>query len=240
MTLIELLSALLLASIVMSIAWSAYLGVTRQYQSQSDIRQFEYRVISAASLLKIEIERAGYLGCPRLEDGFPMMTEEHIQFSTDNKLTGTTDQVTVRHAAFPPASVLEITEDQTRLKTDIGQRFKAGQVVIIVDCQHAEIKRIANIERADPYQYISFAKPLASSFDAGAEISPLKINRYYIANHALFVQEISGRNAMLIEGIEAMILSYQYTNKKLMGVTIKLQARQGKVLKNWYSYASMS
>jgi hypothetical protein len=211
--------------------------MTRQYALQDQIRQYEYRVVNASALLKREIGLAGYMGCPQLQDGFPIATEEQIDFSAASKLTGTADQFTVKHAAFPPASVLDVSSDRATVKTDLGQRFKSGQLVIIVDCRHAEIKRIAHASRADPFQFLSFERPLSSTFDTSAEMSPLAIDRYYIADHSLMMQGSNGRDAILMEGIEAMNLTYHHASQKLIGVTIKLQARQGKQLKNWYSYA---
>lgn len=232
--------AMLLASMVLMIAWSVYLAMTRQYALQEDVRQFQYRVTNAAAMLKNEVARAGYLGCPSLQDGFPIEAPAEVTLSAATKIIGTENQFTVKHAAFPPAAVLDVSTDHTIIKTDLGQRFKTGQLVLMVDCRHAEIKRITHASRDDPFQFLRFDTPLISEFDAGAEISPLEINRYSVTNHALVKQAVSGRESILIEGIESMTLTYHYALGKLIGVTFKLQARQGKQIKNWYTYAPVS
>jgi hypothetical protein len=222
------------------IACSIYLAITRQYVMQEEVREFEYRMTAAAAIVKNEIGLAGYIGCPMLENGFPIRTQTDEVISAETKLTGTGNQITVKHAAIPPASVIDIMSEGAVIKTDLGQRFKRGQVILIADCRHAEMARVSHVTRGGYFQFIAIETPLSTLFDAGAEISRLEINRYYVRGNALVTQSSNGRESSIIEGIQGITFTYHYLEGKLIGVEFKLQGQQGKQIKNWYSYASVS
>lgn len=234
-TLIEMMIAVMLSFIVSSIAWAIYFSTVKAYRFQQSLSAIEQQATTAASLLHYDIGLAGYIGCARLTSDFPIITHTNESITNDNKLMVTESSVTVRHAAFPAATLSESNADKVSFQADLGQRFKEGQILVISDCQHAEIVKAVSISRHDPYQTIEIETPLRYSYKSGAEISRLEINRYYFIDDKLMLQTMDGRDLQMVEGIKEM----KVTRNDRKGVNIELIVSAHSIEKPWSIYAPL-
>jgi hypothetical protein len=95
--------------------------------------------------------------------------------------------------------------------TDHLVRITPGDLLLISDCRHAEIFRASAVKVTLEGQKITTEQPLKQTFQRYAEVSPLRIHKYYLAQsryqgervtYALMRDTAQGRSAELVSGIE--------------------------------------
>lgn len=265
-TLIELMISLTISFLILTLLTTLYITSQQNLSLQIAINTIQENAQAALNLMRNDIHNAGLIGCARLTSDFPLINHTNIIFNTNNRISGTNHSITIRHAGLMSNNLIQAMNDDISLYIS-NNHYKMGDVVILSDCQSAEIFQITKIESTNNHSAkIIFSTPLARRFDQTAELRLLEINTYAIHPtsrtntvgkliSALYLQNIKNRNNELIEGIDALEMKYTIIHagaimtvnadqisdwSALIGVHIALTVSAANFLplkKIWYGYA---
>ncbi len=223
--------ALMLGLLLSGVVWSMYVMSGKQYQLLQSISNYEHQFTSISSMLRRDIAQAGYIGCAKLANDFSVISHTNYTLTHANKVELTDIGMTVRHASFPAATILAPTAGKIELETDLGQRFKSGQILIVSDCRHAEMIKVEKAMKEGSYQLVYMNEPLQYPYTAGAEVSRFETNLYYLAGNMLKLKTIDGMAVNLAEGLERATF-----NMDKAGVNIDLEIKIRGKTRPWFVY----
>lgn len=90
--------------------------------------------------------------------------------------------MTVQYAGYPVNTLITpIHESQESFRVTNEVHINIGDVMVISNCQHAEIFQIKSVAHNQGIQIVESVKPLEYEYDANSEVSRLEVNRYYVA-----------------------------------------------------------
>jgi hypothetical protein len=242
--------------LLLSCLTEIYLAVQRNLHIQTRLTQIQTNAQLALDILQTEITKSGNIGCAKLTNDFPIATHHLTAMTTDTKLMGSSNQITVRYAEFPSAEVQAAMQDRVRLEVSDNVRFKSGDVVIVSDCSHAEIFKIASISRRNGVQEIIASEPLQYTFKTHAELSHVIINSFYVCanSHSLCMRDYQHHQTELVNDVQSLRFLYsQWQNGKLIdlpataihdwsavvGVAVDLLIGTPDLSKQWHDYVSL-
>ncbi len=231
MSLSECLIGLFLALFMSAILLQFYVANKRRYvQLEEELtEQLELRWVTA--LITNSIRRAGFTPCLNLEQ--LLFEDEDTPSTKIAAITVEAQQLNVRRMndAF---SELIYSSSTQHIIVPKEQHWKIGQKVLIADCVHAEIQKIAAISRDNDKELLIFDKALRFTYSKHSYVGGW-INEswfintktgtlYYKDQH---VEEISphihqvnfSRNQGLIEG------TLWTTNKKTLQFSSRVRNR---------------
>lgn len=258
LTLLELMLALAISFLIFDALLTIYLSAQKNQSMQAALNSIQENAEIAAQFLRQDIQQAGYRGCARLREGFPVADT----LTVTNRIFGTNNSVTVRHASAQSGILLENMSDNSIINT--ASAFKAGEVVLISNCSNAEIFKIKKVSGVNNQKIFS-ETPLTQRYDKNSEISNFEINTYFIAATdrktidgktvmALYRQNINNRKTELVEGIDNMQITYDIDQSgevltvqadqvsdwsKVLGVRIAMHVSALNLSKTWFIYAAL-
>lgn len=262
----ELMLGATLSLMLLSILLNIYLTVRHSYSLQKSLNTIQENAQLASDIFTTEIHKAGYIGCPHLTEDFPLISHTSHTLTSKNKLTGTSvPTITVRYADFPSAVLIQPMHTFDTLYTSNNVHFSPGDVLIISDCQNAEIFKLKNMNRFKDKQKLVSVSPLNTKFLPQAEVSRLIVNQYFIAktndqnndeqsSSSLFVENILHRKTELVGGIDKMQVLFSIIQEgnivevpaemildwsKIMGVAIHFNMVSNLLKKNWHLYVAV-
>ena len=255
MSLIELVMAMTSGLIILNLLIASYLAIQRHYQEQANLHAIRENGQTAFHIIDHDIRMAGYIGCPRLTANFPIIshTEEtlnrHNMIESEAHNNSMSDTITVRHADFPPASLLRPITNKLELTASNTPTFAKNDILIISDCKHAEIFKVNKVSSTKASQIISTNHPLQYNYQDTAELSKLIINTYSIkkdldsaTGYALNKQNIRKQNIIIINDVDQ--IKVDYTTKtttdgmSVTGISLCLLLHSHNITKPWCSYVS--
>lgn len=246
-SLIELLIALTISLLILIITTTIFLAVQNNLCLQNEMSYLQENIRLATQLLTSDIRMAGYIGCPKLTDGFPIKQFQSVELNPRNKITATNNSVTVRHASVMHANLTQPIYNHSEIFLTPEPRFKAGDILLITDCKNAEIFQVNKVLIKDKEQKLLTTKPLAMEYEKYAEVSLLEINNYFIDKtdrqsvtgqtiYALYKRNIKGRKTELIENINSMHVNLSNNG---VGVEIILSFLTSQAKKLGYIYIAL-
>jgi hypothetical protein len=266
MTLIEVLLAITLELLLIAFLFETYLAHQYNFQLQFNLQRLQTQAQLAMDVLQTAITQAGYIGCPLLTEHLPIAASPSYQLSVANQLTGSiANEITVRYLEQPYARLLTQDNPQSTEKIVSAKPvLPARAILLITDCQRAEVFQQSKVIASKQQQKIILDRPLHYTFQSYAAVGRLAINKYFVAKtqrnyadgspiYALFVEDIQLRKTELIEGVQAMRLYYsvqqgeqlidlpaqQITDwSKVRGVAFELDIYYPPIRKTWYGYVS--
>lgn len=267
-TLIELLIAMTLGLLLLSIMLGIYLAMQKSHHLQTAINNIQDNARVAISLLSADIRKAGNIGCAKLTKDFLLTSHTPYTLSTQNKLTGAhtgnSASITIRHASFPSAALVEPMQDDSILYVTRIPKFKVGDILLIADCKQAEIFKVEYVAFMHGLQKIIPQTALHQHYEAHAEVSQLEINHYFVdktSRHdttgapifSLWKQDLNTKSE-LVEGVYRMQIRYAIEQQgslievaasnvqdwsKILGVAIELEMGAGPIRKIWHAYIAL-
>lgn len=258
--LIEIIIAMTLSMLIISVVIEMYLNLQHSYHLQKSLNQIQHSAKVAIEQLNLNIKHAGYIGCMRLTNDFPITSYPPYSLSLRNRLTGSQSEITVVHAEGKFAQYIASPDNMTLLvRSRMG--INRGNILIISDCKHAEIIEVSDVSISHDVKKISLHSPLHYLYDKHAEVSKLKINRFFIGKtqrinvdgtpiYALYVIDINGDQSELVPGVSRMKIQYDvvgvpaYINEltdgtNVIGVAIEFELNAPPLKKVWHSYISL-
>jgi type IV pilus assembly protein PilW len=213
-TLFELLLALTLGILLTGLITEIYLMGERSMKQQNEFVTIENNARVAIDILTGEIKKTGYIGCARLTNDFPVFPHVQGGIAPENKLTGSSNTLTLRHMGMATHIDLPLTSGEDTVVAGDNIPVTAGDSLVIADCKHAEIIKAKYISAQLHSQRIKLWDTLRFDYDQSAEIGRLEINKFYVAKataeavNALFMQDTNGRSTEMVSGISTIQFLY--------------------------------
>lgn len=213
LTLIEVILALTLSLLILSIVSVIYLSAEKSFQMQISLSAIQENMRTAFMLLKNEIQMAGYIGCAKLTDEFPIRNLGQYSITNQNKISIEKNSITIRHASIDHANLIKNMQGNSTLYVTAKPRFEESEILLISDCQSAEIFQVKTVSHILGGQKMTSSRALLRKYEKNAEISKLDINRYFISDtyrqqkkplYALFLHDINGRAFEIIESVDTL------------------------------------
>lgn len=263
---IELMISVVIGLILLGMLMGIYIAIQRHERLQHAMNKMQNNAKSVFSLFRYELHHAGQIGCPRLSADFPVRQYPGYSITANNKLYGTDKMLEIRHAAFPNVVLEENMQEKTILYASRNIMYGSGDILIISDCQHAEIFQVSNVFVAHGMQKIISIRPLHNLYQQNAEIGRLQVNQYYVEKsnrknkdgtyvYSLFLHDINNIRTELVEGIHELHFRYVINEldsaievaasnvtdwSKVSGVAIEFTVQEPPFNKTWHLFASLA
>lgn len=172
--LIEILIAMSISLLVMSVLFEIYSTSQRQYRVQRALLEIQANAAMASKLITSAIKKAGWIGCAHLSADFPVIHTTSQTINSNNKIAGTKQQLTIRYMDVDsPAPRKGVHETQAT-----------------ADCTHAEL-------------YESGSKP-TTSFASSAETGRLAVVSFYTGMSAHNDEDGNNQSVLFLQDKERM------------------------------------
>lgn len=272
-TLIELLITLGLSVFILSAAYLLFFSARKIYFAQQAMIQVQETGRIAVNILRDRIRAAGGLGCRSWNHQFPVFIQANtlsewipkqasdlIQFYKgenkswspslptylQNRVRENTD-VAIIHQAYEKSTYLL----QAMANTDVplllpsSASIELGDVLIISDCEKADIFQVSSVARQSE-NILAFHQPpynnssaLSKAYDKNAYISLLKNVAYYIGDTGRFYEnntpvyalfEYSNGHQELIEGVSDLKIHSKNQDKI---ISLAIETVFNGIKENW-------
>jgi type IV pilus assembly protein PilW len=265
-TLMEFMMAMVLSLILMSVLLQLYLYSQKSYQLQQAWYQLQRNGNLVGEMLTSAVRKAGYVGCVRVTENFPLIPSQTHLLTMKNRLyVNAMNALIVRHASDQSVILKEKMTDNKRMVMGTEVHFSAGESLLISDCKQAEIIEVAESYISRDKQMVLATRPLHYTFDPYAQISRLEMNSYLVkktnrkhkngnAVYALYVQDSKGRHTELVEGVNKINIYYTFhrhgtwietpaadknPSQDLLGLLFEIELSSPPIVKKWYAYAAL-
>jgi hypothetical protein len=264
--LIELLIAVSIGLLLIMMLMKIYLTSLNSSRLETALNTIEDNAKSFTAIMTSEIHQAGNIGCARLTRDFPIISLPKYTFTAANKISGnTSNEIIIRHVEYPNATLTEAMHDNHRIYLSNNIRFHSGDVLVISNCERAEIFIATKVKQKNDMQEITLTSPLHDKYEKLSEVSRLKINHFYIKKtgrryedgsdiSALYLEDIHHRSTELVAGVEYMQIRYavkdgalvkEFSSEQIsdwgdvMGVAIDFELHAPPIRNIWYLYATV-
>lgn len=216
--LVELMVALLLAMLVLSIATTLYLSAQASFTHVNAMSEIQENSRLIAELLRLPIQMAGQIGCGKLTEDFPIFNSTAYPLTTKNKILIKDNEITVRSASQEVNTLMKNMRSLRVFYLSSVPKFSVGDVLIISDCQRADVFLVAEVEITHELQRLTAVQPLSKLYGAQSEVSKLEIKRFFVkdtgrkfsngeAINALYVDDLQSHVNELVQGVNVMQVS---------------------------------
>lgn len=264
-TLIELIISIIL-SLFMTISIAGlYLTIHKTLLAQTALMNIHENMQIILQRFHSSIAAAGFIGCAKLTNQFPVASYPPINISQDNMISAYkdsemkagTDAITIMSASAAYAKLTESMEDLAELHVSDEPHFVKENVLLISDCLSADIFTIKKITKIKKQQIIQTVQPLSKKYPEDAEVRLFEVNKYFVAKtsrydsnglpiYALYLKDIYSRKTELIEGVDDMKIQYTYSQmsdkNQIRGVNLSFvlgSLNNFKLKKKIYSYVAL-
>jgi type IV pilus assembly protein PilW len=207
-SLIELLSSLAIGLICILVVVEVFVDYKKTHSIENAVAEIQENGRFAAHILYNSVEQAGFIGCAKLTEIFPVDDDGVMPI---NKLTfadsflasqgennqwypvlpeifklkpkANTDVIIVHNMDVISANLLNPLMNDDEFFVSLEPKFKKGNDVIISDCKHAVLLHLQSVYRsvAKKYQRIIVADKINQSFVVGAaEVGRIKTRAFFI------------------------------------------------------------
>lgn len=252
LSLIELMLGIILSALLSSYLIAIYLAAQKTTDSLNALASLQESATIATTLLKNAIETAGFIGCPRLTEKFPLINHTTVPFEVTNKITKTSEgTLTVRRGSMQGATLAKEMRGVGTLYVRDGVGFKTGDVLLVSDCKTVDIFIANEVSVAsDHTQKIISNEPLSRLYQSDAVLRKLEMDTYSIKDtlrksesgkpiYALYLENSEGHHSELVDGIDAMQIQFNSHDSEIRGVSITLDLDAISFQKTWYIYAAL-
>lgn len=187
--LVEVLISLFLSSLLLVILMNQYVHVKRHYIRLLAMIADDQDVQQAADILRNSIRQAGFTPCLRSDHyGIPaLIAGESLQV---NRMS-------------PDYNDLVQVNDASRLEVSRHYLFHQGQSILIADCYHAEIHRVADVLYLPDRQIVALDNPLLFAYRQPAYVGAWLEERFMMGKKGgLYYQ--SERKDQLASAVRSM------------------------------------
>jgi len=237
--LLEVMIAVSLSLLVITALTRVYLTMHQVFREQQQRQSQQQIAQKVMALLTDEITSAGHIGCARLRDDFRLYPYLTQTLTISNALEVNDDTLTVRYQAFPGVELLKDSLTTGSLVAEAAEHFTQGALLLISDCQHAEIFQVQSIRKSGSEQIIIPAMALHFNYHQGAEIGRLIVRHYQVENmhggSCLTRRDGNGAKVIVAAGVGGL----QFTLDQRGAAYQFFTASQG-VQDNWYGYVSFN
>ena len=206
LSLLELLLATLLATMLLSLLIVSYDRQREYYRLLAAMIEVQEQATAAIGLLRRIVVHAGLSGCQHLS------TDPVLQGNTQLGKLYDNDSLHIYANSAQYADVLSITGG-SNVRVNESVRFKAGQRVLLSDCQHGQHAMIRGVHRQGDIQVVSLDHQLQLPYGVEAQLSHYQHTVFSVQktsdnNYALYSKKNYSPKQALVAGIDALVIRY--------------------------------
>lgn len=157
---LELLIGLFLASIILTVLMQFYLNNKKQYTESQIALETWFDVQWVSDQLGDSIRKAGFTPCL----GINQLTTKGLRGEHLQALRSQPQSLQISRMSELYASVRAF-QSKTELLVSNGGFFKERHLLLIADCEHAEVHQILNVEQVSSGTLITLDRPLEFYYD---------------------------------------------------------------------------
>lgn len=191
------------------------------------IQHKRIELIKKIRLLKLilidAIENTGYVGCVKLQPEIPFVNDTNIKFDAFHKADYQPNKFTFHFADAMGIPVMRKIHDNQILLTS-KVHWKSGTIVMISDCEKAELMRIDHVTHVGNLSIIFSAQPIKQNFTNHATL--YLFHTWVISMHSqdkatrLLLQTDANVPHVFIDGIHAMQTTFDYDSELLKTINL--------------------
>lgn len=141
------------------------------------------------SELNQTLSYAGVIGCAVLSNDFPIINHTEFPYSRFNRINvyrdgavkPGTDAISIREGGDVISTLLLKMPTRSDLTVDAQSSFKVGDIILIADCQTADIFQVKSIStEKNGQKSLQSEKSLSREYAAGSELTLLTMKTYYV------------------------------------------------------------
>ncbi len=251
-TLIEVMISLTLSFFLLGLVTAIYWATERHNERLTALTRLHAHSHFVLQKLAMEIQAAGFIGCPRLTADFPLGSTIGASLTVANKLELTPaaeggTEVTVRHRSLKAAALGAPMMQSSVLEIASSLPVSSGDWLLISDCRHAELFQVAEVRSGGDWQRLTALRPLQYRYAENAEVGELEITRYAVEKtgrrdevgqslFALYRTDQRGHKTELVTGIQQLKVAEQAAGR---AVTLAIQASQAGFSKTEYGFVAL-
>lgn len=179
-SLIELIIALLLGSVLLLIVINIYINCVQSFRWQQQLRRIQFIATDVNDYLRAVKPQVGVAGCQAITNSLSYFGRPDWSLSQETQLAGTDHQLTLRYMQMPYQTLFK-QMDPHHLVVDKQYKVKNHQAYLIADCEHAEIfEPIKTITRAHDL-LVLIDRPLQFTYRNNARVGRLIKETIFLA-----------------------------------------------------------
>lgn len=200
-SLLEVMLSSALAVLIISALTNLYIKLNHAVLRNEEYITTSLTAARLISLFRSEVESAGHIGCAQLNEDFIVQPYQKYSITKANSLQVHDNELIVQYQAMPTLSLISPLNQHRTLLTDNGATVEPKDILLISDCNHAEIFQVKSINIKNNVKHITSIGQLRSAYGVNAEVGRLIYHRYFLQHHGarsdLIMEDSSGRNNIL-------------------------------------------
>ena len=163
-SLIEVLVALFLISLISASLSRLYLSNKEQYMKAQELLEAGFDVQWISDLLADSVRRAGFTPCLGVDQLTVVDTRNKTQVVSGIKSSSMPKQLLQLNRMSELFANVDVTKNSSKIFIPGSLTLKVQRPIIIADCYHAEIHQILNIDKTPQGFVLTLASPLVFSY----------------------------------------------------------------------------
>ena len=242
MTLIECMLALTLSTFMVSCLFEMYLAVENHRSFQDNLISMKENAELISQLMAHHLRNAGYAGCAKLTNDFPINNHLTIDISEKSKIQSDnekdikpeTDGLLIWHANKLNGLLTQKILNNSVLYVGSKDTFSPNDRLLISDCKQADVITIKkSVLLSDGTQKINSMQKISHVYGKNSEIHRIEQEHFFIGDtgrlnderqpiYALYEKDNDEHKSELVEGVEALHIELiNIENNQVLGQSIK-------------------
>lgn len=247
-TLIEFMIGCVLTLILLGILFSIGFSAQKIFQQQQTMLMIQNDINEIKNIFSENIHQAGFIGCAKLTDNFPVKNGSSILLQKANRIAPYGEGFQTWYAADGNVSLYKNMRQSAILIVSTDSPIRVGDVLIISDCQTMDVFVIKKIQTEKHAIKITAKTSLSKLYDTNAAIFLLANNAFYVVDtkdgaRGLFWRDQHNQKIELSHRIKKMDVAYDMdAENNMRGVSIHLQIAANFIssfYQNWYFYVAL-
>lgn len=233
LTLMECMISIVLALMIVSMVFSIFMAAQKNFSTQHDFIDLLENARIAKSILRENIRQAGFAGCAKVTDEFPLVNHTAFVLDKKNPLRVLNNAFVVWFAGERKAVLSNAMTDL--MSMEVEGHVSANDVLLMTDCKSADVFSVQAIRKINQRDVIMANHKLSKLYGQNAMIYPLEINHVYLSGAKLFMHTIQDVSIDLLDDVSHMTIQ----QGSGVSIAVTLFAPKNKVVqKKWYLYAT--
>ncbi|MCG5501791.1 PilW family protein [Ectothiorhodospira lacustris] len=274
LSLVELMVAMVIALIITAGIIQLFLGTQQTYRLQQQLSVIQENARFATDEISHAVRMAGFVGCVRANEnlnvniiaspaGSVVFDVDQVLDGLDNVSAGTTlggrvvtegtDLLIMTGGRIPVGRLIEekVANANAKLESNVGQ-WKAGDILIISDCESMDIFRATNVSQNTSPITIAHASSsnttnfLSKVYEEGADVMSFLQTTFFISQsdavpalNALWRRTFPGQVEELVTGVENMQIQYGVDTNRNGVINLYRTADQVTATDDWPNVLSI-
>ncbi|HVY52984.1 MAG TPA: prepilin-type N-terminal cleavage/methylation domain-containing protein, partial [Gammaproteobacteria bacterium] len=201
LSLVELMIAITLSMVLLTVLISVYLGGVRVYKAQSAEQEAHNNLSVVLQILKNEIIKAGFISNPQ-ENKIPISNDTNYDLNLIQNIKINETGITITHYQTPAGQLMADMTNNNEMYLDGTKEVSAKDLLLIMDDINTEVFEVAQVSSLGLGQRIITARPLRNKYQAQSRVSFFEQNSFQINQGHLYFKKHKQYSQDLIGGLD--------------------------------------